>query len=57
MMFRQALVPVTLVTLVAIPAYLLGQKLRHGADVSALMLAATMMMVVLLACAIMRQMD
>jgi hypothetical protein len=42
--------------LVSIPAFLLGQKLRHG-DPSVVMLAVLMTMVVLLASAIMREMD
>jgi hypothetical protein len=55
-MLRQSLVASTLVALVSVPGFLLGQKLRQG-DPSALALALVMGMVVLVASAIMRQAD
>lgn len=54
---RQALIGTSLVALVSIPAFLVGQKLRQGPDLSLLMLTALMAMVVVVASAIMRQMD
>jgi hypothetical protein len=55
-MFRFALLPALLVTLVTIPSYLLGQKLRQG-DPSVFMLTAAMFTVILLASAIMRDLN
>jgi hypothetical protein len=55
-MFRTALLPTLLVTLVTIPSYLLGQKVRHG-DPSVFMLGAAMITLILLASAIMRDMN
>ena len=53
---RRNLVPCLLVACVASPAYLVGQRLRHD-DAPVFMLALLMMTVVLVAGAIMRQLD
>jgi hypothetical protein len=53
---RHSVIASTLVALVSVPGFLLGQKLRQG-DPTALTLALVMAMVVLVASAIMRQAD
>lgn len=53
---RHSVIASTLVALVSVPGFLLGQKLRQG-DPTALALALVMAMVVLVASAIMRQAD
>jgi hypothetical protein len=56
-MLRTPIAASTLVALVSVPGFLVGQKLRQGDPGSALMLALALMMVVVLASAIMRQTD
>ncbi|MDB4974592.1 MAG: hypothetical protein JWN48_2933 [Myxococcaceae bacterium] len=54
---RNSIVASTLVALVSVPGFLVGQRLRQGDSSSVVMLAAVMMMVVVVASAIMRQSD
>jgi hypothetical protein len=56
-MFRSAFVSSTLVALVTVPGFLVGQKLRQGDSSSALVMSLVLTMVVLIASAIMRQGD
>ncbi|MDB4987678.1 MAG: hypothetical protein JWN04_2856, partial [Myxococcaceae bacterium] len=53
-MIRYSLISSTLVALVSVPGFLVGQKLRQG-EPSSLALAAVMMMIVFVASAIMCQ--
>ena len=55
-MTRQSLISAVLVVLVSLPGFLLGHQLRH-AETSAPLLAALVAGVVLLAGAIMKQLD
>lgn len=55
-MTRQNLASAVLVVLVSIPGFLLGHNIRHG-DPSVPLLAALLCGVVLLASAIMKQLD
>jgi len=56
-MLRTPIAASTLVALVSVPGFLVGQRLREGESGNALMLALVMMMVVVIASAIMRQRD
>ena len=55
-MGRRAWTAATLLCLVSLPGFCLGHKLRHG-DTSVLLLSALTVAVVLVASAIMRQLD
>ena len=54
---RNLLAPTALVACVASAAYLVGQRLRHDDDAPILTLVASMMVIVFVASAIMRQLD
>jgi hypothetical protein len=56
-MFRSRILASTLVGLVSVPGFLLGQKLRHADHSHALLLLPIMLMVVFVASALMRQSD
>ncbi|MET0283916.1 MAG: hypothetical protein ABW352_05580 [Polyangiales bacterium] len=56
-MFQHHIVASTLVAIVSVPAFLVGQRLQQGDTTAALWLASCLAVVVLLASAIMRQSD
>jgi hypothetical protein len=56
-MFQSRIVASTLVALVSVPGFLVGQRLQQGDLNAAIWLASCLAIVVLLASAIMRQAD
>jgi hypothetical protein len=56
-MFQSRIVASTLVALVSVPGFLVGQRLQQGDLNAAIWLASCLAIVVLLASAIMRQTD
>jgi hypothetical protein len=56
-MFQSRIVASTLVAIVSVPGFLIGQRLQHGDTNAALLLAPFVAAIVLVASAIMRQAD
>jgi membrane protein DedA with SNARE-associated domain len=56
-MFQSRILASTLVALVSVPGYVLGQKLRHAEHTSALLLVPILMVIVFVASTLMRQSD